>query len=83
MLLPVHNDTETKMKKTISVLEGELAGLRAGRANPALLDKIMVDYYGAPTPLNQIAGISVPEPRLLVPYSRMTAVQLQISRRQY
>jgi ribosome recycling factor len=79
MLLPVHNDTETKMKKTISVLEGELAGLRAGRANPALLDKIMVDYYGAPTPLNQIAGISVPEPRLLTiqPYDSSAITNIE------
>jgi ribosome recycling factor len=84
MLLPVHNETEVKMKKTISVLEGELAGLRAGRANPALLDKIMVDYYGAPTPLNQIAGISVPEPRLLViqPYdsSALSSIEKAIQK---
>lgn len=55
-----------KMAKTIEVLRSELATLRAGRATPALLDKIHVDYYGTPTPLSQVASITVPEPRLLV-----------------
>lgn len=58
--------TEEKMEKTIQGLSKELATVRAGRANPALLDKIVVDYYGAPTPLNQLSNISAPEPRLLV-----------------
>lgn len=57
---------EEKMKKTIGVLKEELGGLRAGRANPALLDKITVDYYGVPTPINQLGNISVPEARLIV-----------------
>lgn len=57
---------EVKMKKTISVLKEELAGLRAGRANPALLDKINVDYYGVPTPISQLGSISVPEARMIV-----------------
>ncbi|HHW49665.1 MAG TPA: ribosome recycling factor [Clostridiaceae bacterium] len=57
---------EEKMKKTISVLKEELAGLRAGRANPVLLDKIYVDYYGVPTPINQLGNISVPEARVIV-----------------
>lgn len=55
-----------KMEKAIQTLKKELATLRAGRANPAMLDKITVDYYGTPTPINQMAGITVPEPRLLV-----------------
>lgn len=55
-----------KMEKTISVFKKELASIRAGRANPQLLDRIMVDYYGTPTPINQIGNISAPEPRLLV-----------------
>lgn len=55
-----------KMEKAIQTLKKELAALRAGRANPAMLDKITVDYYGTPTPINQMAGVSVPEPRLLV-----------------
>ena len=54
------------MDKTISNLNRELGSLRAGRANPQLLDRIMVDYYGVSTPLNQVGNISVPEPRLLV-----------------
>ena len=66
MLLDIHKETEAKMKKTCKVYQEELASVRAGRANPALLDKITVDYYGVMTPLNQIAGISAPEPRLLV-----------------
>lgn len=57
---------EEKMEKTISVFEENLSEVRAGRANPNILSKIMVDYYGVPTPINQMAGISVPEPRLIV-----------------
>ncbi|MBR4434696.1 MAG: ribosome recycling factor [Clostridia bacterium] len=57
---------QDKMNKTIAVLNGELGTLRAGRANPKLLDRIMVDYYGTPTPVNQVGTISSPEPRLLV-----------------
>ena len=55
-----------KMNKTISVLKRDLGGLRAGRANPQLLERIMVDYYGSQTPINQMGNISSPEPRLLV-----------------
>lgn len=57
---------EQSMQKTIEVVRKEFASLRAGRATPALLDRINVDYYGTPTPVNQLATISVPEPRLLV-----------------
>jgi len=57
---------ENSMKKTIEVLRKDLGSLRAGRATPALLEKIMVSYYGTPTPVNQLANLSVPEPRLLV-----------------
>ena len=56
---------EVKMQKTLDVLSKELAAVRAGRANPAVLDKITVEYYGAPTPLNQVAAISTPDPRTL------------------
>ena len=56
---------EAKMQKTLDVLAKELAAVRAGRANPHVLDKIMVEYYGTPTPLNQVGNITVPEPRLL------------------
>ena len=56
---------EEKMKKTLHALESDFSTIRAGRANPHVLDKIMVEYYGTPTPLNQVGNISVPEPRLL------------------
>ncbi|HEX3038501.1 MAG TPA: ribosome recycling factor [Oscillospiraceae bacterium] len=56
---------EEKMKKTISVLTGEYSAIRAGRANPAVLDKVMVDYYGTPTAINQLAAVSVAEARML------------------
>ncbi len=55
-----------KMEKTIAILENVLVTLRAGRANPQILDKITVDYYGVPTALNQVGNISSPEPRMLV-----------------
>ena len=55
-----------KMQKSCAVYERDMMGLRAGRANPKLLDRIMVDYYGTQTPINQIGNISSPEPRLLV-----------------
>lgn len=60
------NHIEEKMNKTISVLQENFPEVRAGRANPAILNKIRVDYYGTPTPINQVAGISVPEARLIV-----------------
>lgn len=55
-----------KMNKTISVMKQEYNSLRAGRANPQALDRITVDYYGSPTPINQVGNISVPEPRMLI-----------------
>lgn len=57
---------EERMNKTLSVLEENFSEIRAGRANPAVLNKITVEYYGVPTPINQVAGISVPEARLIV-----------------
>ena len=57
--------TEEKMQKSIKAEESEFAGIRAGRANAAVLDKITVDYYGVPTAINQMAGISTPEARML------------------
>ena len=60
------NHIEEKMNKTISVLQENFAEVRAGRANPAILNKVKVNYYGTPTPINQVAGISVPEARLIV-----------------
>jgi ribosome recycling factor len=58
--------TEDKMKKSLSALEDEFNTLRTGRASPALFDKVRVEYYGNPTPINQVATISVPEARLVV-----------------
>jgi ribosome recycling factor len=66
MIDPVLREAETKMSKSVEHFATELATIRTGRANPALIDKVMVPYYGTPTPLNQLAQISAPEPRLLV-----------------
>lgn len=60
------NDAEARMKKSVETLREELVTLRTGRASPALVEHLMVNYYGVPTPLIQIAGITAPEPRLLV-----------------
>ncbi len=59
-------DAEDRMEKTIDALKRELSGIRTGRAAPALIEHLSVEYYGTPTPLNQLAGISAPEARLLV-----------------
>ena len=61
-----YSEIKEKMSKTISVFAENLAEVRAGRANPAILNKVRVDYYGVPTPISQMAGISVPEARLIV-----------------
>ena len=61
-----YTNIEEKMKKTINAYEVNLSEIRAGRANPAILNKISVEYYGTQTPINQVAGISVPEARLIV-----------------
>ncbi|MCI8536596.1 MAG: ribosome recycling factor [Hungatella sp.] len=59
-------DYEDRMNKTLNVLQDEFASIRAGRANPHVLDKIKVDYYGTPTPIQQVGNISVPEARMIV-----------------
>ena len=61
-----YTNLKEKMEKSISVYSERLAEVRAGRANPAILNKVKIDYYGTPTPINQVAGISVPEARLIV-----------------
>src|SRR5256712_5499101 len=66
MIDPILRDAETKMSKSVDHFAAELATIRTGRANPALIDKIMVPYYGTPTPLNQLAQISARERRLVV-----------------
>lgn len=64
--MDIIENAQEKMNKTIAVLKRDLGSLRAGRANPQLLDRIMVDYYGTPTPINQMGTINSPEPRMLV-----------------
>jgi len=72
-------ETEARMKKAVEVLQGDLATIRTGRASPALIEKLRVDYYGTPTPLNQLAAISVPEPRLMVirPYDPTSLSEIE------
>ena len=62
----IFTTAETKMNKSVNNLVGEYAAIRAGRANPGVLDKLTVDYYGSPTPINQVAAVSVPDPRTLM-----------------
>lgn len=82
MQTEIQNKADAKMKKAIASLQESLSGLRAGRANPHILDKVTVDYYGAATPLTQIAGVSVPEARMIMvqPYdmSAMKAIEKAI-----
>jgi ribosome recycling factor len=66
MLKEVYHEAETRMKSAIQALEEDLAGIRTGRAHPALVEKLPIEYYGMPTPLVQLASISVPEPRVLL-----------------
>lgn len=65
MIEDVQRDAEDRMKKAIEALRRDLITIRTGRASPALLDRVTVEYYGTPTPLNQLATIAAPEPRLL------------------
>ena len=66
MIEEILSSHEDRMKKTVESLRHEYGSLRAGRATPALLDKVMVNYYGAPTPVNQVAKVSVPEARMIL-----------------
>lgn len=70
---------EEKMNKTIDALDREYAAIRAGRANPAVLNKVVVDYYGTPTPVAQMAAVSVPEPRTLMiaPWDASTLKEIE------
>ena len=72
---------EDRMQKSIEALKREFASLRAGRATPSLLDKVMVDYYGAPTPVNQIAKVAVPEPRMIIiqPYEKSILHDIEVA----
>ncbi|WP_017753788.1 ribosome recycling factor [Calidifontibacillus oryziterrae] len=75
----VIRNTKEKMNKAIQAYKRELATVRAGRANPSILDRVQVDYYGAPTPLNQLSSITVPEARLLViqPYDKSVLQEIE------
>lgn len=66
MLKDVYKETEARMKSTVQALEEDLAGIRTGRASPALVERLNIEYYGMPTPLIQLATINVPEPRTLM-----------------
>ena len=75
----VREKANTKMEKSVNVMLTEFSEIRAGRANPAVLDKVKVDYYGAPTPINQMAAVSISEARVLViqPWDKTTLVPIQ------
>lgn len=75
----VMTNAKEKMSKAVQAYSRELASIRAGRANASLLDRINIDYYGAPTPINQLAGVSVPEARLLViqPYDKSVLGEIE------
>ena len=62
----MYEEYESKMTKTVEALQSQFSAIRAGRANPSILDQIKVEYYGTPTPINQIASVSTPDPRTLV-----------------
>ena len=68
-----------KMEKAVDFLQGDLQAIRAGRANPHVLDKIRVDYYGSPTPVQQVANVSVPEPRIIqiAPWDKSVMKELE------
>jgi ribosome recycling factor len=82
MIKDIMDDAENRMGKAIDALKRDLGSIRTGRASPSLVERLPVEYYGSSTPLNQLAGISVPEPRLLViqPWDRgsMTAIEKAI-----
>lgn len=79
MIKEIINTADEKMKKTISVLKSELSSMKAGKANPAMLDRIEAEYYGTITPLNQLANISAPEPRVLLiqPYDKTSIKSIE------
>ncbi|HZK42800.1 MAG TPA: ribosome recycling factor [Syntrophomonadaceae bacterium] len=79
MVKDILSDADDRMSKSIEHLKTDLASMRAGRANPAMLDKIMVDYYGEFMPINQLANITVPEARLIViqPWDKTSVPQIE------
>ena len=79
----IQNKLQQQMEKTIEALKHEFSTIRAGRANAQMLDKIRVDYYGTPTPINQVGSISVPEPRTLMinPWDKSAMKDIETARR--
>src|SRR5436853_7486935 len=79
MTADIFDDAERRMKKAVEALKQDLAAIRTGRASSALVERINVDYYGAPTPINQVCQISVPEARLIViqPYERKLLTDIE------
>ena len=79
MLNDVYSEARTRMKGALQALEEDLSGIRTGRANPALVEKLPVEYYGIPTPLQQLASIGVPEPRQLLirPFDPSTVKEIE------
>ena len=79
MITDVVNSAEEKLKKTLEALKKEYGTLRAGRATPSLLDKVMVDCYGSSMPVNQVANVTVPEPRMIMikPYDKSTLKEIE------
>lgn len=79
MTTEVINSSEDKLKKSLETLKKEYGSIRAGRATPSLLDKVMVDYYGTPTPVNQMANVTIPEPRVIVikPYDKSVLKEIE------
>jgi ribosome recycling factor len=79
MIKDVTDDAEVRMGKAIDALRRDLATIRTGRASPTLVERLPVDYYGSSTPLNQLAGISVPDPRMLViqPWDRSSMAAIE------
>ena len=75
----IYDKTKSKMEKCLDSLERDYKSVRAGRANPAVLDRVSVDYYGTPTPINQMAAVSVPEPRMLMiqPWDMSTLKEIE------
>ncbi len=75
----IHQDAEDRMKKAINATQNELAAVRTGRANPQILDRVSVDYYGTPTPLKQMSNISVPDGQTLLiqPYDKSSMAEIE------
>ena len=75
----IYKSHEEKMAKCLESLKRELAAIRTGRATPALLDRVQVDYYGSPTPVSQVANVSIPDPRsiLIAPWEKTMVPEIE------